>query len=475
MPTGEDALPDFERGIVGMDRAKALLSAGLVTEADRSLIDVCAAFGRTELVQFLAEAELIRAEVALLADQAELAHTLSHQAVARLKRRHNRRAIALGELVQLRADIARGARRDRVSEKPTGWSRPSPNSGLRDQARMARLIAIEHAGADAHAVAGDAADPARTAARSPALQPSGPGQGGLRPRRYGSGSTTGDPGHGGDHRTPGPVRQSRPADLRRGYGVRPGGRWRSPRRSSMAARRPCWPGWNGLAPFPARVPEVQPPEDPMTADLLSQLRWVINSLEQGQTQGDDTDDLRRRRNQLQRTIRARSWTIQGPRAVGRDPDRRSHPGRTRSGLSGGHLRLARPVARRGADPDPELAAPLGTMSEVEQLGMRVNADFDVLAMDLVPEPCGPRPAVRWPRATGARRVDVGPARPAGRTGRPAAARQIRRAALGGAAVLLGSTADRGAVGRGLAASPGQRQPRSRPGGGDRRSRSGPGG
>ena len=27
MPTGEDALPDFERGIVGMDRAKALLSA----------------------------------------------------------------------------------------------------------------------------------------------------------------------------------------------------------------------------------------------------------------------------------------------------------------------------------------------------------------------------------------------------------------------------------------------------------------
>ena len=54
----------------------------------------------------------------------------------------------------------------------------------------------------------------------------------------------------------------------------------------MAARRPCWPGWNGLARFPARVPEVQPPEDPMTADLLGQLRWVINSLEQGQTQGE---------------------------------------------------------------------------------------------------------------------------------------------------------------------------------------------
>ncbi len=182
MPTGEDALPDFERGIVGMDRAKALLSAGLVTEADRSLIDVCAAFGRTELVQFLAEAELIRAEVALLADQAELAHTLSHQAVARLKRRHNRRAIALGELVQLRADIARGARRDRVLRKADRLVRTFTELGLRDQERMARLIAIEHAGADGTQIAGAAADPARTAARSPALQPSGASEGGLRPR-----------------------------------------------------------------------------------------------------------------------------------------------------------------------------------------------------------------------------------------------------------------------------------------------------
>src|SRR6185295_2306015 len=69
----------------------------------------------------------------------------------------------------------------------------------------------------------------------------------------------------------------------------------------------------------ARVPEVQPPTDPMTADLLGQLRWVINSLEQGQTQGDDIEDLRHRRSQLQRTIRARSWTIQGPRAVGAIP------------------------------------------------------------------------------------------------------------------------------------------------------------
>ncbi len=223
MPTGEDALPDFERGIVGMDRAKALLSAGLVTEADRSLIDVCAAFSRTELVQFLAEAELIRAEVALLADQAELAHTLSHQAVARLKRRHNRRAIALGELVQLRADIARGTRRDRVLRKADRLVRTFTELGLRDQARMARLIAIEHAGPETARRRGSAADPTRTAARSPALQPSGPGEGGLRPRRYGSGPTTGHPGHGGDHRAPGPVRQSRPADLGRGVRREPGG------------------------------------------------------------------------------------------------------------------------------------------------------------------------------------------------------------------------------------------------------------
>ena len=106
MPSIEQASSDFERGVVGLDRARVLLSAGLVSEADRSLVEACTALSRTELVQFLAEAELIRAEVALLADNPELAQTVSSAAVARLRPRNNHRATALGELVKLRADAA---------------------------------------------------------------------------------------------------------------------------------------------------------------------------------------------------------------------------------------------------------------------------------------------------------------------------------------------------------------------------------
>ena len=169
MPTGEDALPDFERGIVGMDRAKALLSAGLVTEADRSLIDVCAAFGRTELVQFLAEAELIRAEVALLADQRARPHPQPPGG------RPPQAAAAIGEPSRSVNWSSSSRRRCRHSpRRPPGSgrlsnSRPAgpglhPELGLRDQARLARLIAIELAdyrspGTDGATVAIDMPEP----------------------------------------------------------------------------------------------------------------------------------------------------------------------------------------------------------------------------------------------------------------------------------------------------------------------------
>ncbi len=114
MPLAEQAHTDLDRGIVGMDRSRVLLSAGLVTEADRTLLEACEALGRTELVQILAEAELTRAEVALLAGRPELAQALARTAVARLRPRNNLRATALGELVALRADAEAGVRADQV-------------------------------------------------------------------------------------------------------------------------------------------------------------------------------------------------------------------------------------------------------------------------------------------------------------------------------------------------------------------------
>ena len=67
MPTVEQAASDHYKGVVGINRSKVLLSAGLVADADRALVEASAALERTEMVTLLAEAELARAEVALLA------------------------------------------------------------------------------------------------------------------------------------------------------------------------------------------------------------------------------------------------------------------------------------------------------------------------------------------------------------------------------------------------------------------------
>ena len=143
IPPVEAAHTDFERGVVGMERSKVLLSAGLVSEADRALVDACAALARTEMVQFLAEAELTRAEVALLADDPKLAQQVSRAAVNRLRPRSNLRAIALGELVKLRADAAAGAPRDRLVRTADRLVGVLTGLGLPDHARLARLIAID--------------------------------------------------------------------------------------------------------------------------------------------------------------------------------------------------------------------------------------------------------------------------------------------------------------------------------------------
>ena len=274
MPTGEDALPT-STGMVGMDRAKALLSAGLVTEADRSLIDVCAAFGRTELVQFLAEAELTRAEVALLADQPISRHTLSPRrspgssggATGGPSRSVSWSSCEPTSLAEP-AGIGCSERADRLVKTFT-------ELGLRDQERMARLIAIEHAGTNG------------TQTRVlPQVRPEQPLDLRLYNRlvrakaAYARGETrrraaTGEPA---SPRSPSTRPNSAVSTCR--SPARPTAstwrRWRSPRRSSMAdPDGRVWPGWNALAPSPHGCRRGSAAHRiPMTADLLGQLRWV---------------------------------------------------------------------------------------------------------------------------------------------------------------------------------------------------------
>ena len=317
MPMVDDAHNDFERGVVGMDRAKVLLSAGLVSEADRSLVEACDALGRTELVQFLAEAELTRAEVALLSDNSQLAQRVSQSAVNRLRQRHNQRATALGELVLLQADAAAGASGRYVVQTADRLSVTFAELGLPDQAGLCRLIAAEHELAvPAESGANRRTLPALTAEQPLSLRlygrlvrarlafARGKRTSALRHARIGLQDLT-------EYQT-----QFGSLDLQTSSAVWAQRLAAAAIEAEITANRPTAVlAWVERArAVSGRIVAPQPPEDEVTADLLTQLRWTASQVEREVAADRDTTTLRRRRQTLEHQIRERSWTVHGAAA-----------------------------------------------------------------------------------------------------------------------------------------------------------------
>jgi tetratricopeptide (TPR) repeat protein len=386
MPTVEQATSDHYRGVVGIDRSRVLLSAGLVADADRTLIDASAALKRTEMLTLLAEAELTRADVALLAGNYRLAQSLSHTAVARLKRRSNRRATALGELVMLRADAEAGTRTDKLVRIADRLTATFSELGMPDQATLARLIAIEYTGSDTRG----------RRRRLPAMSDGQP----LDLRLYGRLVRTKLAFARGDRRTG--HRQARAGladlmkhqaqfgslDLQTSSAVHGVGLAALAVAEEISAGRPADVlAWLERArAISSRVTPVRPPEDKVTAELLTQLRWVVTQLDHEGAESEGSEQLRRRRQALQRQIRSRSWSVQGSGSVNREPK----IGDVREALDGAALITLFGIddeihgivlTRRGC-----WMQRLTTMAEAERLCHRITADLDALALSHVPEP-----------------------------------------------------------------------------------------
>ena len=435
IPPMEAARTDFERGVVGMDRSKVLLSAGLVSEADRSLVDACAALARTELVQFLAEAELTRAEVALLADDPQLAQRVSQSAVDRLRPRSNLRAIALGELVKLKADAAAGAPRAGLARSADRRSLVRTADrlvgvlvglGLPDQARLARLIAIDCSIGPAKGTT--PVNPRRERDRRervirrsdavrrhlPAISPTQP----LELRLYGRLVRTRLAFARGDRLSG--LRQARAGmldlthheaqfgslDLQTSSAVRGVSLAAAVVAQEIAADRPTsvltW--LERARAISGRVVPLQPPADDVTAELLTQLRWVTNQIDDSKTSGAAAEDLRRRRIALEGQIRARSWTVQGQAPVVAEPrvsDLRRALG---SAVLVAIFTLHEQLYGIALTHRRCWLRPLGAMTEVEELSRRIAADLDVLALDRVPEPL--RASARGSLRRGLGRLDT---------------------------------------------------------------------
>lgn len=136
----------------------------------------------------------------------------------------------------------------------------------------------------------------------------------------------------------------------------------------------------------SRVTPVRPPEDKITAELLTQLRWVVTQLDHEGAESEGGEPLRRRRQALQRQIRARSWTVRGSGSVNREPKIAD----VREALDGAALMTLFGIddeihgivlTRRGC-----WMQRLTTMAEAERLCRRITADLDALALSHVPEP-----------------------------------------------------------------------------------------
>lgn len=303
--------------VLSVDRARALLLAGLFREADAELAMAQERFRRQHLTQELAESELARADAALLADLPIRARETATRARTRFLRRGNLRWAALAALTSLRADFAAGAHPRRLARKAHSLVPSLRVLGLPDDAGAAELIMVRALlGSGLVAAAGhelDTIGPPRNSDRldvrllrrlataeysvacghrSAALRQLAAGLDELQRYRSRLGSLdlqTGVAVHGRDLARTG-------LRIARAHG------------SAAQVFR-----WIERARAQALLlPSIRSPEDPDAAAELAELRHVRDALRQAQLGGLSTDEYRARRSILERQVRTRAWFRPGP-------------------------------------------------------------------------------------------------------------------------------------------------------------------
>jgi tetratricopeptide (TPR) repeat protein len=371
--------------VLSLDRARALLAAGLLTDADRELRRVVRQLGGQRLSQDLAEAHLARAEAALLADRPTAARRHAVRARAQFERRDNPRWAARAELLGLRAEqLAGGPWTRRVAEDADRLCQRFESLGLAEDARVAATVGVRATLAtQGVGVADAAANRLRRAVPRRADR--------LDTRllwRLGSAEAAmarGREAGGRRHLSQGLAalqdQRSRvgSVDLRTGATVH--GRAlaaagldsaiRSGRISEIFA-------WSERVRAQALLlPPVRPPTDPELAALVAELRGVQSALTQRELDGRPVADLRTRRAELERALREHAWFTPGHTG----PAERIEIGRVRAELDDAAMVVQLPVRRRlaalvlaGGHAD---LLDLGVLRTTLAALRRLRADLDV--------------------------------------------------------------------------------------------------
>jgi tetratricopeptide (TPR) repeat protein len=390
--------------VLAVDKARALMAAGLAGEAAAELDEAMASFRRQRLDHDLAEAELTRSEAALAAGEPDVARRWAAAAERHFRRLGNEALAELAVLTGLRVRWSSPRRRQpaRIAAQAAGVATRLRGCGLDHDADLAELLA-----ARALVAAGRLAEARRRLAAGTRRRTAEPLAIGLlrrlaraelaeRERRPGAALA--------ELRAGLAMVQARRGrlgslDLQAGVGAlgtelaAAGLRLALDRGS--AAQVFAWLERSRAQAFLVRP--VRPPADPQAAAALAELRQLGYLIRTAELAGRRDPSVIARRAELQREIREHGWLADGPDdgpaggpaggtaggpAAGRA---QASLGEVGAALAAGGQVLAGLAAWRGralaavVGRGPARLVRLGDFEAAAEAARRLNADLDTLA------------------------------------------------------------------------------------------------
>jgi len=377
---------------LAVERARALLAAGLFTEADHELASAAEQAAAQRLSYTCADAVQVRAEAALLAGRAAVAAQWAREARARFLGRDNARRAAIASLLELRAGLTTAAGpAAAIAASAQALAVRLRRLGLPEDARVASLVA-----ARALITAGQPGRAARTAARC-----GPPGRVDRldtrllwRLARAELAAAGGRPAESARHLLAGMAALHRHRtqfgclDLQTGAAVHGQDLASAGLAAALASRSPAAVyRWSERARAQALLlPTVRPPDDPAAAAALEELRQARHTLRARELAGQPVSGLRARVEALQRSVREQSWSTPGRRGV---PAPALAPFRAvRESLAGAalvtYLRDGPWLRALVVVGDRARLRPLGGYAAVQEAVLRLRADLDAQAGRALP-------------------------------------------------------------------------------------------
>jgi tetratricopeptide (TPR) repeat protein len=372
--------------VLAMDKARALLAAGLADDAARELDTAIASFRRLRLDQDLAEAELARSQAALAAGEPAIARRWAAAAERRFRRQGNDALASLAELTRLRARSVSPRRPADVAAEAMLLAEHLRGRGLRNDAELAELLA-----ARALLAAGR---PAEAKRRIAVVRRRGPAvpmavsllrrlvRAELAEQEGRSGAALAELRAGLDMVQ---VHRGRLGSIDLQTGAAALGAALAAAGLRLALDRGsaslvfAWLERSRAQAF--RVRPVRPPADPRAAAVLAELRQLSHLIRDAELAGHRDPAMVTRRAGLQREVREHSWQAGGlgetaPQAsLGEIRAALDESGQSLVAILARDGRMHAVVVRRGA----VRLVHLGDFEAAAEAARRLNADLDTLA------------------------------------------------------------------------------------------------